>query len=60
MVRSLQEDHESADDASLRTANQARDVTRGFLSVAAPHGGSGADAVLLVVSELFTRARIES
>ena len=44
------------DDGSLRTAEQARDVARGFLSVAAPEGGSARDAVLLVVSELFTNA----
>ncbi|MGC0400488.1 anti-sigma regulatory factor (Ser/Thr protein kinase) [Streptomyces sp. SAI-126] len=43
-------------DGSLRMAEQARDVARGFLSVAAPEGGSALDAVLLVVSELFTNA----
>ncbi|EKX67808.1 ATP-binding protein [Streptomyces ipomoeae] len=37
-------------------AEQARDVARGFLSVAAPEGGVARDAVLLVVSELFTNA----
>ncbi|MEV4334319.1 ATP-binding protein [Streptomyces sp. NPDC049597] len=45
-----------ADDKSLRTADQARDVARRFLSVAAPEGGSARDAVLLMVSELFTNA----
>jgi anti-sigma regulatory factor (Ser/Thr protein kinase) len=47
---------EALDDSSLRTAEQARDVARGFLSVASPEGGSAVDAVLLVVSELFTNA----
>ncbi len=31
-------------------------MTRGFLLVAAPEGGSGAESVLLVVSELVTNA----
>jgi len=44
------------DGSSLRTAEQARDVARGFLSVATPQGGSAAGAVQLVVSELFTNA----
>ncbi|MFF5523123.1 ATP-binding protein [Streptomyces coeruleorubidus] len=44
------------DDGSLRTAEQARDVARGFLRVAAPQSGDAVDAVLLVVSELFTNA----
>ncbi|MDQ0834278.1 anti-sigma regulatory factor (Ser/Thr protein kinase) [Streptomyces achromogenes] len=44
------------DDGSLRMAEQARDVARGFLSAAAPEGGNALDAVLLVVSELFTNA----
>ncbi|MFF3277544.1 ATP-binding protein [Streptomyces chrestomyceticus] len=44
------------DEGRVRTAKQARDITRGFLSVAAPTAGSGAEAVLLVVSELFANA----
>lgn len=56
MVHPPEADKEPLDDGGLRTAEQAREVTRGFLSMAAPHGGSGADAVLLVVSELFTNA----
>jgi anti-sigma regulatory factor (Ser/Thr protein kinase) len=42
--------------ASTRLAERARDVTRGFLSVFAPDGGTESDAVLLVVSELVTNA----
>ncbi|MET9813692.1 ATP-binding protein [Streptomyces sp. NPDC006355] len=47
----------SDDDGSLRTAEQTRDVARGFLYVAAPGGRGEVDAVLLVVSELFTNAQ---
>ncbi|MFD3503584.1 ATP-binding protein [Streptomyces sp. NPDC058678] len=56
MVYASEQERNSVDDGSVRTAEQARDVTRGFLSVAAPDGGSGAEAVLLVVSELFANA----
>ncbi|MCX5336869.1 ATP-binding protein [Streptomyces sp. NBC_00140] len=48
--------HEPLHDGGLRRAEQARDVARGFLLVAAPDGGSAVDAVLLVVSELFANA----
>jgi anti-sigma regulatory factor (Ser/Thr protein kinase) len=44
------------DDGSLRTAEQARYMARSFLSLTAPEGGNAGDAVLLVVSELFTNA----
>lgn len=56
MVHPPQEDHEPLDGGGMRTAEQATDVTRSFLLVAAPDGGSAVDAVLLVVSELFTNA----
>ncbi|MFC9912379.1 ATP-binding protein [Streptomyces sp. NPDC127197] len=56
MVHSQEEDHGPLGDGSLRTAEQARDVARGFLAVAAPGPGSAVDAVLLVVSEVFTNA----
>src|SRR3954447_8552539 len=56
MVHPPEEGHESADDGTVRTAEQAQDVARGFLRGAAPDGGSAVDAVLLVVSELFTNA----
>ncbi|MEU9959776.1 ATP-binding protein [Streptomyces sp. NPDC050982] len=45
-----------ADDSALRAVGQARSVARGFLAVAAPEGESAVDAVLLVMSELFTNA----
>jgi len=44
------------DDGRIRTAEQARDVARGFLSVAAAEGGTAVEAVLLVVSELVSNA----
>ncbi|MEU4469436.1 hypothetical protein AB0G20_38075 [Streptomyces sp. NPDC024017] len=47
---------EPADDGSVRTAEQATEVARGFLLVAAPDGGSAGNAVLLVVSELVSNA----
>jgi anti-sigma regulatory factor (Ser/Thr protein kinase) len=53
---SAQEDPEHPDHGLVGTADQARDIARGFLSVAAPEGGSGPEAVLLVVSELFANA----
>lgn len=56
MVHPPQEDHNPAGYGRLRTAEQARDVARGFLLAAAPEGGSCSDAVLLVVSELITNA----
>ncbi|MFJ8469983.1 ATP-binding protein [Streptomyces swartbergensis] len=56
MVHPAKDDSGPVDDGSLRTAEQARDMTRGFLAVAAPQGGSAVDAVLLVVSELFANA----
>ncbi|MFE1895122.1 ATP-binding protein [Streptomyces yangpuensis] len=56
MVHPPQEDHEPVGIGSIRTAEQARDVARGFLLAAAPEGGSGVDDVLLVVSELITNA----
>lgn len=56
MVYSPQEDPDALDEGLVRTAEQARDITRGFLSVAAPKAGSGVEAVLLVVSELFANA----
>lgn len=56
MVHPSKEDRGPLDDGSLRPAEQARDVARGFLAVAAPQGGSAVDAVQLVVSELFANA----
>jgi anti-sigma regulatory factor (Ser/Thr protein kinase) len=56
MDHSSKEDCGPLDGGSVRTAEQARDVARGFVSVAAPGGGDAVDAVLLVVSELFTNA----
>ncbi|MFF4277077.1 ATP-binding protein [Streptomyces sp. NPDC001536] len=56
IVHPPEEDHGPVRDGGLRTAEQARDVARGFLLAAAREGGSAADAVLLVVSELFTNA----
>ncbi|WP_406182821.1 ATP-binding protein [Streptomyces canus] len=50
------ENQDPVGDDSVGTADQARDMARGFLSVAAPEGGSGVDDVLLVVSELCTNA----
>ncbi|MFE2467595.1 ATP-binding protein [Streptomyces mirabilis] len=44
------------DDRDLRAVGQVREVSRGFLAVAAPEGEGAVDAVLLVVSELFTNA----
>lgn len=44
------------DGGGVRTPEWARDVTRRFLSVVAPGGGSKADAVVLVVSELVANA----
>lgn len=52
----LEEAYDHLDDGSLRTALQARNVAQGFLAVAAPEGGDSADAVLLVLSELFSNA----
>ncbi|ORT54730.1 ATP-binding protein [Streptomyces sp. CB03238] len=40
----------------IRTAGQARDVTRGFLSSVGPSDSAEAEAVVLVVSELVTKA----
>ncbi|WP_086850305.1 ATP-binding protein [Streptomyces coeruleofuscus] len=60
MVQPPGEDNEPVDDGGMRTAEQARDVTRGFLLLAAPEGGSAGDAVLLVVSELFTNALLHA
>ncbi|GGL18583.1 ATP-binding protein [Streptomyces flaveus] len=54
MVHSPKEDPHPG--ALVRTAEQARNIARGFLLVSAPNGGSGAEAVLLVVSELFANA----
>ena len=45
-----------AEESGLRAVGQARSVARGFLAVAAPEGESAVDAVLLVMSELFTNA----
>ncbi|PAZ17141.1 ATP-binding protein [Streptomyces sp. SA15] len=56
MVHPPEEGHACVGDGCLRTVEQARDVARGFLLVAAPDGGSAVDAVLLVVSELFANA----
>nr|WSZ12383.1 ATP-binding protein [Streptomyces canus] len=50
------EDQDLVGEGSVGTAEQARELTRGFLSVAAPEGGSGVDDVVLVVSELCTNA----
>ncbi|WP_159046416.1 ATP-binding protein [Streptomyces sp. MMG1121] len=46
--------HPSAD--SPRAAEDARGITRNFLSVLAPDGCSQAEATLLTVSELVTNA----
>jgi anti-sigma regulatory factor (Ser/Thr protein kinase) len=51
-----QEDYEPLDHSHIHTPERAREVTRRFLSVVAPNGESGADAVVLVVSELVTNA----
>ncbi|ALO98831.1 hypothetical protein SHL15_7847 [Streptomyces hygroscopicus subsp. limoneus] len=58
MVYSPQEEphHAALNEGRVQTAEQARDIARGFLLVALPEGGSGAEAVLLVVSELFANA----
>lgn len=56
MVHFPQEEHEPLEDGGVRTAGQAREVARGFLLAAAPGGGDAGDAVLMVVSELFTNA----
>ncbi|MEU1940510.1 ATP-binding protein [Streptomyces coeruleorubidus] len=56
MVHPPEEGQEPADDGSVRTAEQAPEVARGFLLVAAPDGGSAGNAVLLVVSELVSNA----
>ncbi len=56
MVYASGQEQDPFDDGSVRTAEQARNVARGFLSVAAPDGGSGVEAVLLVVSELIANA----
>lgn len=50
------EGHEPVGDGRVRTVEQARDVTRGFLLMAAPRSGNAAESVLLVVSELFDNA----
>lgn len=50
------EEQEPPQQAGVRTAEQARAVTRGFLSGASPVSGPYEDAVLLVVSELVTNA----
>ncbi|MER6162507.1 ATP-binding protein [Streptomyces sp. NPDC001868] len=44
------------DDSGLRAVGQVRCVARGFWAAAAPEGEDAVDAVLLVVSELFTNA----
>jgi anti-sigma regulatory factor (Ser/Thr protein kinase) len=56
MVHPSEEEYESLHGGAVRTPEQARDMARGFLSVVAPGGGAGADAVVLVVSELVTNA----
>ncbi|WKX15848.1 hypothetical protein [Streptomyces sp. NL15-2K] len=60
MMQPLTEVHEPVDDGRMRTAEQARDLTRGFLLVAAPEGGSGVDAVLVVVSEPVADAVLDA
>ncbi|MDQ0942780.1 ATP-binding protein [Streptomyces sp. V1I1] len=56
MVYPPEEDYGPLDGSRVETPERAREVTRRFLSVVAPGGGSGADAVVLVVSELVTNA----
>ncbi|WP_329253813.1 hypothetical protein [Streptomyces canus] len=56
MAHPGREGPESLDEVSVRTAEQATEVARGFLLVAAPEGGNAVDTVLTVVSELFTNA----
>jgi anti-sigma regulatory factor (Ser/Thr protein kinase) len=56
MVHPPQEGLEPLDDGSVRAAEQATDVVRGFLLVAAPDGDNAVDTVLMVVAELFTNA----
>ncbi|MFL5997620.1 MAG: ATP-binding protein [Streptomyces sp.] len=56
MVHLPQESPEPLDDGSVRTAEQATEVARGFLLVAAPDGGNAVETVLMVVWELFTNA----
>ncbi|MEU0582104.1 ATP-binding protein [Streptomyces sp. NPDC006132] len=55
-MHSPQEEYEPLDVGSLQRPEQARDVARGFMAVAAAEGGTSVDAVLLVVPELFTNA----
>ncbi|MGW6735444.1 ATP-binding protein [Streptomyces sp. NPDC055013] len=59
MIDSSEEEDEGREplqEAGVRTADQARVVTRGFLSVVGPASGPDVDAVLLVASELVTNA----
>ncbi|WP_230193497.1 ATP-binding protein [Streptomyces coriariae] len=57
MVHPLKEDNGPFDDdKDLRAVRQVRGVARGFLAGAAPQGEDAVDAVLLVMSELFTNA----
>ncbi|WP_405512216.1 ATP-binding protein [Streptomyces canus] len=56
MVHPPRDGPEPLTDGSVRAAEQATEVARGFLLVAAPDGGNAVDTVLMVVSELFTNA----
>ncbi|MGA5454555.1 ATP-binding protein [Streptomyces umbrinus] len=57
MMHLSEDGHRPVDeDSGLRAVGQARSVARGFLALAAPEGESAVDAVLLVMSELFTNA----
>ncbi|GHK02578.1 hypothetical protein SY2F82_43750 [Streptomyces sp. Y2F8-2] len=57
MVHSSEEDNDhGTSEAYIRTAAQARDITRSFLESVGPSNGAEAEAVLLVVSELVTNA----
>ncbi|WP_217215188.1 ATP-binding protein [Streptomyces sp. AC550_RSS872] len=46
--------------SSPQTAERARDMARGFLSVIAPTDVAEAEAVLIVVSELVTNAAVHA
>ncbi|MFG2525368.1 ATP-binding protein [Streptomyces sp. NPDC048527] len=56
MVHPPEEGYGPLQGGGVQSPEWARDVTRRFLSVVAPVGGSKADAVVLVVSELVANA----
>jgi anti-sigma regulatory factor (Ser/Thr protein kinase) len=56
MSHSSEERYDPLSGDSPQSADRARDVARGFLSVLAPARGDEADAVPLVVTELISNA----